>query len=221
MVKLAIFDLDGTLLDTLDDLANACNHALSRCGYPERKREEYRHFVGKGIMNLFRAAMPEDARNEENVKRMRDFFLPYYNEHKTDCTKPYQGITDMLDMLTASGISIAVASNKFQAGTEELVRRYFSRYGFAAVLGQREGKPIKPDAGIILEAMAALEDISKEEVIYCGDSNIDMETGINAGVRTIGVTWGFRSEDELKAYAPWMLADHPAQITAALMHDSE
>ena len=221
MIRLVIFDLDGTLLDTLGDLAAACNHALSVCGCPAHGKEAYRHFVGRGIMNLFRSALPGDTPDEAMVERMRDCFIPYYNEHKCDLTEPYPGIISLLDALTDAGIGIAVASNKYQEGTEQLVRRFFGKYDFVAVLGQREGKPIKPDAGIIHEAMRLAGDIKAEETIYCGDSDVDMETGRNAGVRTVGVTWGFRDRGELEAYSPWMIADNPGQILAAVTEVSK
>ena len=212
MIKLAIFDLDGTLLDTLGDIAGACNHALTVCGCPTHEVGEYKMFVGSGIMNLFRRALPEEQRTEGMVMKMRDAFVQYYDVHKDDMTRPYPGIEGLLDELTAKGIRLAVASNKYQEATEELVTRYFGTYRFACVLGQREGHPIKPDAGIIFEAMASCEGVRPHEVIYCGDSDVDMQTGINAGVRTVGVTWGFRSREELAAYSPCLLADNPEEI---------
>lgn len=212
MIKLAIFDLDGTLLDTLGDIAGACNHALTVCGCPTHEVGEYKMFVGSGIMNLFRRALPEDQRTEGMVMKMRDAFVQYYDVHKDDMTRPYPGIEGLLDELTAKGIRLAVASNKYQEATEELVTRYFGTYRFACVLGQREGHPIKPDAGIIFEAMASCEGVRPDEVIYCGDSDVDMQTGINAGVRTVGVTWGFRSREELAEYSPCLLADNPEEI---------
>ena len=212
MIKLAIFDLDGTLLDTLGDIAGACNHALTVCGCPTHEVGEYKMFVGSGIMNLFRRALPEEQRTEGMVMKMRDAFVQYYDVHKDDMTRPYPGIKGLLDELTAKGIRLAVASNKYQEATEELVTRYFGTYRFACVLGQREGHPIKPDAGIIFEAMASCEGVRPDEVIYCGDSDVDMQTGINAGVRTVGVTWGFRSREELAAYSPCLLADNPKEI---------
>ena len=212
MIKLAIFDLDGTLLDTLGDIAGACNHALTVCGCPTHEVGEYKMFVGSGIMNLFRRALPEEQRTEGMVMKMRDAFVQYYDVHKDDMTRPYPGISDLLDSLTAKGIKLAVASNKYQEATEELVAQYFRDYSFTSVLGQREGRPIKPDAGIIFEAMASCEGVRPDEVIYCGDSDVDMQTGINAGVRTVGVTWGFRSREELAAYSPCLLADNPEEI---------
>lgn len=216
MIKLAIFDLDGTLLDTLEDIAAACDHALQACGCGPRTLEEYRSFVGSGIMNLFRRALPEEKRTEENVMRMREAFVPYYEKHKSDRTKPYPGIKALLQQITRMGILPAVASNKYQEATEELVAKYFPDIRFVAVLGQREGHPIKPDAGIISEAICAAGGPGKDEVIYCGDSDVDMQTGRNAGVRTVGVTWGFRTKEELAAYSPWLLADRPEQIARAV-----
>ena len=212
MTKLIIFDLDGTLIDTRTDIANACNHALEQCGFPQRDIEEYNMLVGRGIDNLFRGAMPASEVNEENVARMRNLFVPYYNEHGCDWTRPYDGIMDILEVLKDKGLHFAVASNKYQEGTQSLVEKFFGKYDFVKILGQREGRPIKPDPQIVDEAMEGVPGIRKDEVIYVGDSNVDMETGINAGVRTIGVTWGFRTREELEAYSPHALIDHPMQI---------
>ncbi len=220
MTKLIIFDLDGTLLDTREDIANACNHALRMCGCPERRLDEYNMLVGRGIMNLFRGALPEGMKDEGTVLKMKSHFVPYYNEHIDDCTRPYPGIIGMLDSLAAAGISFAVASNKYQEGTEALVRKYFGAYDFVCILGQRDGKPIKPDPEIVGEAMAAAGAV-EYETVYCGDSDVDMQTGANAGVRTVGVTWGFRTREELSAYNPWLLAENADEITAAVLRDSE
>lgn len=219
MTRLIIFDLDGTLLDTREDIANACNYALRMCGCPERRLEEYNMLVGRGIYNLFRGALPEERRTEEMVMKMKSHFVPYYNEHIDDCTRPYPGIIGMLDTLSAQGMSFAIASNKYQEGTEALVAKYFSKYRFARILGQRDGKPIKPDPEIVREAMSAVPDVTVGETVYCGDSDVDMQTGLNAGVRTIGVTWGFRTREELSAYKPWLLVENPAEITDALVRD--
>lgn len=212
MTKLIIFDLDGTLIDTREDIANACNHALECCGYPQHAIEDYNMLVGRGIDNLFRAALPREASTEEMVARMRSIFVPYYNEHKCDFTRPYDGIQQMLDDLAEMGLRFAVASNKYQEGTEQLVQKFFGRHEFVKILGQRDGKPIKPDPMIVAEAMEGVPGIAPEEVVYCGDSDVDMQTGIGAGVRTIGVTWGFRTREELEAYSPWKLIDHPSEI---------
>lgn len=211
MTKLVIFDLDGTLLNTIEDLAHACNHALACCGCPPHEIQEYNMLVGRGITNLFKGALPPEKRTGEEIEKMRRHFLDYYGRHKCDFTRPYPGICDMLDRLSSAGISLAVASNKYQEGTEQLVREFFGRQDFVCVLGQREGKPIKPDPSIISEA-ACHAGVTAAETVYCGDSDVDMQTGANAGVRTIGVTWGFRTREELQAYRPWRIADSPEQI---------
>ena len=212
MTKLIIFDLDGTLIDTREDIANACNYALTQCGCPTHELDDYNMLVGRGIDNLFRGALPECMKSEEMVARMRSIFVPYYNEHKCDFTQPYPGINEALEKLACKGLHFAVASNKYQEGTEELVRKFFGRYRFVRILGQRDGKPIKPDPLIVAEAMEGVPGITTEEVVYCGDSDVDMQTGIGAGVKTIGVTWGFRTREELEAYNPWKLIDHPLEI---------
>lgn len=212
MTKLIIFDLDGTLIDTRKDIADACNYALEQCGYPPRELDEYNMLVGRGIYNLFRSALPEGTANEALVTQMKDHFVPYYNEHLCDFTRPYEGIMETLEALSQKGISFAVASNKYQEGTEQLVRKFFGRFNFVRILGQRDGMPIKPDPQIVAEAMEALPGITEDEVVYCGDSDVDMQTGMNAGVKTIGVTWGFRTREELEAYSPWALVDKPQDI---------
>jgi len=217
MTKLVIFDLDGTLIDTMADIAGACNHALEACGCPHRPLEEFNMLVGRGIFNLFRGALPEGRRTEDMVRMMHSHFVPYYNEHICDRSRPYPGIYEMLDRLAEKGIAFAVASNKYQEGTEILIRKLFGKYGFVTILGQRDGKPIKPDPEIVMEAMAAAGCTDKDAVVYCGDSDVDMQTGINAGVRTIGVTWGFRTREELASYSPWILAEKAADITDAIL----
>jgi phosphoglycolate phosphatase len=129
------------------------------------------------------------------VTKMRGYFVPYYNEHKCDFTRPYDGILPLLEKLSESGLHFAVASNKYQEGTEQLVEKFFGKYKFVKVLGQRDGKPIKPDPEIVHEAMEGVPEITLDEVVYCGDSDVDMQTGLGAGVKTIGVTWGFRTRE--------------------------
>lgn len=197
--KLAIFDLDGTLLDTVADLANATNQALAKCGYPTHPTESYYQFVGNGINKLFARALPEKDSTEENISRIRSLFIPYYNEHNADDSRPYPGIVSLLHELQDRGMKIAVASNKYQQATEKLVRHFFPDISFAVVYGQRDGVPIKPDPTIVYDILQATG-ISPIHTIYIGDSGVDMQTALNAGVESIGVTWGFRSEEELRKY---------------------
>lgn len=217
MRKLAIFDLDGTLLDTIADLGTACNYALKQCGHPVHRIEEYNLMVGNGIYNLFLRALPEEYHTESEAMRMKEFFIPYYDAHKCDLTRPYKGMPEVLKRLSENGIALAVASNKYQDGTEKLVRHFFGDGTFKAILGQREGFPIKPDPAIVYQAMEEVGVSEKSDVIYLGDSDVDMKTGANAGVETIGVTWGFRSREELTLAGAVHLADNPEQAYEIIM----
>lgn len=217
MTKLAIFDLDGTLLNTVADLGNATNYALKTLGFPEHRQEEYKFLCGKGIYNLFRQALPANSSNDENISKMRNLFIPYYDKHKCDYTTPYEGIPEMLETITSKGIQIALASNKYQDGAEKLIEQFFGKYKFLKILGQREGQPIKPDPAIVEQILAMDPSISKEEVVYIGDSDVDMQTGANAGVRTIGVLWGFRSQKELEAFSPYKIASSPKELEAYIL----
>ena len=213
--RLAIFDLDGTLLDTVRDLGNATNHALRMCGYPERPVDDYYQLVGRGIYNLFRGATGSD--DEAVVQEMASYFIPYYDAHKCDFTHPYPGIEEMLAQLAGEGVALAVASNKYQDGTEKLVRRFFGDIPFAAVYGQVDGRPIKPDPAIVSLIMEGVPGVDRSKVVYAGDSNVDMQTGLAAGVHTVGVTWGFRSRGELEACGPHALVDTPAQLASEIL----
>lgn len=217
MTKLAIFDLDGTLLNTVEDLGNATNHALTECGFPTHPIEAYYQMVGRGIYNLFRAAVPAGQSTEEVVQRMASIFIPYYDAHKCDFTRPYDGIPGMLKTITAAGVRLAVASNKYQDGAEKLVHHFFGEYDFVKILGQRDGQPIKPDPAIVDQILADVPKVAKEQVVYVGDSNVDMQTGANAQVRTIGVTWGFRSKEELAACTPSAIVDTPEILSKVIL----
>lgn len=208
---LAIFDLDGTLLNTIADLATATNQALEACGFPTHPISAYPMFVGNGINKLFERALPAESRTEENIMRIRAHFLPYYDEHNADLSKPYPGIPQLLEELQTAGIHLAVASNKYQRATEKLIRHYFPTIRFAAVFGQREGIPVKPHPQIV-EDILTLVPVNKEEVIYIGDSGVDMQTALHAGVESIGVTWGFRPKEELLQHSPTYLVDSADEI---------
>lgn len=211
MIQLAIFDLDGTLLNTIEDLAAATNHALEQCGFPIRNLEEYNGFVGNGIRKLFERALPEGEKTETNIERIKACFLPYYDSHNTIHTRPYEGIGEVLSQLKEKGIELAVASNKYQKATESLVRRYFGAK-FTVVLGQRDNIPVKPDPAIVNDILRETG-VSAENVIYIGDSAVDMETARRSRIPSIGVTWGFRSEEKtLRENGANYIARTPADI---------
>ena len=206
MKKLVIFDLDGTLLDTIADLAESANYALKQLGYPTHDAETIRTFVGNGINKLLERALPAHEQTEENIMRMRSHFVPYYDIHNADLSTPYPGIVSLLEDLQAKGILIAVASNKYQEATVKLVKQYFPNIDFVEILGQREGINVKPDPSIVFDILKKA-DVSKEDVLYVGDSGVDMQTAINAGVDAVGVTWGFRPQAELESFRPMGLID--------------
>ncbi len=211
MTKLIIFDLDGTLLNTIEDISGSCNYALDKCGYPTHDIKAYRYFVGSGIRNLILRALPEKDRTEENAIKVEEHFYPHYDIHKCDKTAPYPGMLKVLQTLQKEGKKIAVATNKYQEGADGVIEEYFPEIHFDIVLGQVDSRPIKPAPDIVYEAMNSAG-VTPEETIYIGDSDIDMKTGLSAGVRTVGVAWGFREEDELAAYKPWRIIKNVEDI---------
>ena len=213
MKKLIIFDLDGTLLNTIADLASATNHALAANGYPQHATEEYWFFVGNGINKLFERALPDGEKTETNVLRIRQSFIPYYDVHCADLTRPYPGIPELLNTLQQKGIQIAVASNKYQRATGKLIPHFFPDIRFTAILGQREGIPRKPDPQIVHEIIK-LAGVQPEDVLYVGDSNVDMQTALHAKVDGIGVTWGFRPRTELEEGHPFAIIDKASDLLA-------
>ena len=162
MKKLVIFDLDGTLLDTIADLAESANHALKQLGYPTRDVEKIRTFVGNGVNKLLFRALPDEEKTEENMMRMRTHFVPYYDAHNADLSAPYPGIVALLEELQAKGLRMAVASNKYQEATVKLVKHYFPMIDFVEGLGQREGINVKPDPTIVFDILKKAG-VSKEE----------------------------------------------------------
>lgn len=211
MKKLVIFDLDGTLLDTIADLAIAANHALQQLGYPTHPVDTIRTFVGNGINKLLERSLPEQERNEENFQRMRSHFIPYYDAHNADLSAPYPGIVSLLETLQAKGLMLAVASNKYQEATEKLIHHYFPTIRFVEVLGQREGIAVKPDPSIVFDILKKA-DVLAEEVLYVGDSGVDMQTAINASVDAIGVAWGFRPRTELESFCPKGIVEEAEEL---------
>ena len=190
MIKSIIFDLDGTLLDTIEDLANACNYVLTTLGYKTHEVYKYKTFVGNGRYKLVERMLPEGNKDNETIEKALKLFDEYYEEHMVDMTKPYAGIIEMLEELILKNIKIAVVSNKPHEFTTEVVKNYFGER-FEIVYGHRKNTAEKPDPSSVLEVIENFK-VKKEECLYIGDSEIDINTAKNAGVKSVGVEWGFR-----------------------------
>ncbi|MFI3319771.1 MAG: HAD family hydrolase [Rikenellaceae bacterium] len=215
MAQIVIFDLDGTLLDTVGDLAASCNAILEQFGYPTHEMDDYHQFVGNGIMRLVERAMPEAERTPERVAEVRAKFVAHYTANIDKHTTHYKGIVWLLEELQRREISIAVASNKFQDGTRKLIKRFFPQIRFAAVLGQRPDVPLKPSPAIVREVLQ-ITSYTPDKVIFVGDSGIDMLTAKAAGVKSVGVTWGFRSREELEQNGANYIIDSPEMLLKLL-----
>lgn len=209
--ELVIFDLDGTLVNTIADLAAATNYALAEGGYPTHHLSAYPFYVGNGVTKLIERALPSDARCDGEIERVRGLFRRYYDNHLTDASTPYPGIPELLEELQARGIKMAVASNKYQAAVERIIDYFFPYVEWVAVEGQKQGVPTKPDPSIVFQVLLKSPTM-KDAVIYAGDSGVDMETARRAGVESAGVTWGFRPESELAENYADNIISSPAQL---------
>ncbi len=212
--KLAIFDLDGTILDTLEDLADAMNYALGEHGYPGRTIEEVRRFVGNGIRKLIERAVPAGLAKEE-IDRVHETFSAYYQQHCADKTRPYEGVPPLLERLRAAGCLTAVVSNKADAAVQPLCRRYYNGL-FDYAVGERTGIRRKPDPDSVQEVLRRLQ-VEAADAVYIGDSEVDIQTAKNAGLDSIIVTWGFRDRDYLESQGGRRFVDRPEEIEQIIL----
>ena len=206
---IAIFDLDGTILNTLEDLADSTNYALKTCGYPERTRDEVRQFVGNGIRKLMERAVPEGTPVEE-IDRVHETFTAHYKVHCADKTRPYDGIMELLQNLKKDGCKLAVVSNKADYGVQELCKQYFDGV-FDFAVGEREGIRKKPAPDSVNEVLKTLG-CSRDRAVYIGDSDVDIQTAANAQMDHIIVEWGFRDVPFLIAKGAKVLVEKPEEI---------
>lgn len=209
--RAAIFDLDGTLLDTLDDLANSANEALESAGLPGHPVDAYRTFVGEGMHVLIGRILPPGRNDEATAARVLEAYREAYGRRWNHLTKPYAGITDLLEALSRMPVKLAVLSNKPQGFTGRCMEHHLPGHPFEVVLGQRDAVPRKPHPAGALE-IARTFGIDPAAVVFIGDTKTDMETATAAGMRAVGVSWGFRSVEELKDWGAERVVDHPSEL---------
>ena len=210
-IRLFIFDLDGTLLDSIDDIAFNMNHVLEKNGFPTHQRDAYYYFVGDGARLLMERALPESSRTAAQVDALLPEFMAYYDLHKADRTKPFDGLLPTMEKLQAAGALFAVASNKPHEVMPELMRHYFPSIRFAVILGHRKGHPIKPDPEIVHDILAETG-ADRSDVLYVGDTAVDVRTAHAAGVRMAGALWGFRTRQELVDAGADLLLEKPESL---------
>lgn len=209
MKKLVIFDLDGTLLNTINDLGMACNYALETCGYKTHALSAYPFMVGNGVRRLIERAHPDatPAQSDEILKHFKE----YYDQHSCDTTTPYPGVHDLLKALNEAGIAIAVTSNKYEHAVGDIIAHFFPDIEFVSVKGEVEGRPRKPDPSVVF-AVLLDHPTAKDDILYVGDSGVDIETAKRACIENVGVTWGFAPVSQLRnAYADHIVST-PAEI---------
>ncbi len=208
-MKLAIFDLDGTLIDSLADIAEATNYAMRELGLPEHHLSKFNYFVGDGLVKLIQRALPEDS--QDKFDKALELYNYYYNNNYTVKTYVYEGIREMLNTLKKHDVMLAVASNKTHEFTTNIIHHYFGDELFSAVFGKSDGRPTKPDPAIVNAVIDKLG-ADRNSTFMIGDTSIDINTGKNAGIETIGCLWGFRTLDELVTAGADHIADKPSDI---------
>ena len=211
MTKAVIFDLDGTLLNTIEDITDSLNIALSACGFRPRTVEETKMYVGSGVKILIQRALSETASTERQFNCVKARYLREYSVRQTVKTKAYGGLITAIDKLRSMGVKTAVLSNKPHQDTLKTVEHFFTLDRFDIVLGQRDGAPAKPDPATLYDIMKTLG-AAKEECLFVGDSDVDMNTANNAGIKKIGVLWGFRDRSVLEANNADYIVDTPENI---------
>ncbi len=208
MIKLCIFDLDGTLVNSLDDLADACNYALLTKGFPVHENSRYNHFVGNGIPVLMERIVPNDKKTPEILKEIRLIFDERYKNHCLCKTKPYEGISDLIKKLKNLEIKLAILSNKADSFAKYICDSIFTGKEFEIIMGQRDDIPKKPEPDAVYAISKELN-VALDEIVLIGDSNVDVITAKNSGIYSIGACWGFRGEEELKKAGADFLAHSP------------
>lgn len=215
MYQNVIFDLDGTLLNTIDDLADAGNWVCQNHGWPTHSVEEYKQFVGNGMAKLATRFAPEGWRTAEGIAQILEEFMPYYDAHKQDKTAPYAGILELLQQLKDSGITIAVLSNKAHTLVPAVIEGYFPQC-FTYVQGAVDGIPTKPDPTLLNQLMNKMG-ASVQDTLFVGDSNVDIQTAKNGHLTSCGVLWGFRSRQELEQEGADFLVENAEELVKLIL----
>lgn len=209
--RAVLFDLDGTLLDTLDDLADSMNNILERSGYPKHDRNSYKYFVGDGMFNLVKRALPDEMRSDADVEYYFAAMREEYGRRWDEKTKPYEGIPELLDSLKEKGLKMAILSNKSHYFTKLVVEKLLAKWTFDLIFGERPGVPKKPNPAGAAE-ISSLLGIPAKEFLYLGDTNVDMKTATAADMYPLGALWGFRKADELVEGGARLLIPKPEAL---------
>ncbi|KNY28766.1 HAD family hydrolase [Pseudobacteroides cellulosolvens] len=210
--KAVLFDLDGTLLDTIKDISQSMNYAMQKNGLPVYAIEEYKYLVGEGVYNLAKKALPEHLQNEETINCIVAQMKEHYEKHWADNTVLYEGIPELLNYLTSKGYKLSILSNKPHSFTQKIADKLLDKWQFDVIFGERKPIPIKPDPASALE-IASIMGVNPQDFLYLGDTSVDMYTANNAGMYAVGVTWGFRKKDELLKSGAKLIINHPMKLS--------
>jgi phosphoglycolate phosphatase len=216
-MRLIVFDLDGTLLNSLEDLADSANWVLEQHGFPTHPVDAYRYFVGDGVRKLIERILPQEERTEARIEQCRQEFVAYYKVHMEDKTSVYEGITELLVELKNRGLKIAVATNKVHIAVKPLMEKYFPEIRFDSMIGQREGVPVKPAPQIMFDILRETG-CEPSEALHVGDTATDMQLAHNAGVTPVGVLWGYRPLEELQEAGAKFIISKPEELLR-LVHE--
>ena len=210
-MKLIVFDLDGTLLNSLEDLADSANNVLEQHRFPTHPVDAYRYFVGDGVRKLIERILPQEERTDARIEQCRQEFVAYYKVHMEDKTSAYKGITELLTELKKRRLKVAVATNKVHIAVKPLMEKYFPGIQFDSMIGQREGVPVKPAPQIMYDILKETG-CEPSETLHVGDTATDMQLAHNAGITPVGVLWGYRPLEELQEAGARYIIEHPLEL---------